>query len=130
MNNTSEDTKVVNCKVQYIRPKYKNLKEWTADANNVYIGRKGIVFIENANNKKERYPKEDSIWANPFKITKDRDRDQVLILYKNYIKEKLENNPELIKSLLELESKNLGCWCHPEACHGNILVELINYYKS
>ena len=35
----SDITKVVNCKVQYIRPEFKNLKEWINSPNNVYIGR-------------------------------------------------------------------------------------------
>jgi hypothetical protein len=39
-----------------LRPKYKNLKEWCEDKNNVYIRRGGIVFIDN-----ERYPKSDSV---------------------------------------------------------------------
>jgi hypothetical protein len=42
---------VVNCKVQYIRPKYNNLKEWMNDPNNIYIGRGGVVFID-----KKRFP--------------------------------------------------------------------------
>jgi hypothetical protein len=37
---------VVNVKVEYIRPKHKNLSEWMKDENNVYIGRKGVVFID------------------------------------------------------------------------------------
>ena len=41
-----EKTVVVNVKVSNIRPKYKHLKEWIQDSNNVYIGRKGIVFID------------------------------------------------------------------------------------
>jgi hypothetical protein len=37
---------VVNCKVNHIRPKYNDLKEWMNDTNNIYIGRSGIVFID------------------------------------------------------------------------------------
>lgn len=45
---------VVNCKVKFIRPQYNNLKEWMDDANNVYIGIAGVVFIQNVEtNKKE-----------------------------------------------------------------------------
>lgn len=40
---------VVNVKVANIRPRYNNLAEWMADENNVYIGRKGIVFINSKN---------------------------------------------------------------------------------
>ena len=74
----SLETSVVCVKVASLRPKYNNLKEWMADSNNVYIGRRGIVFI-----KGERFPKKDSIWANPYKIGKDGTRDQVLKIYES-----------------------------------------------
>jgi hypothetical protein len=120
---------VINCKVKYIRPKYKNLKEWIKDDNNAYIGRYGVVFIKNDElNKLERYPKESSIWANPFKINKETTRQQVLDKYKEYITNKLNENPKLITELLKLKGKKLGCWCYPEPCHGNILLELIDKY--
>lgn len=46
-------TTVSNVKMQFIKQKnYNNLKEWCEDPNNIYIGRKGIVFIN-----KERYQK-------------------------------------------------------------------------
>lgn len=125
---------VVNVKVKYIRPKYDNLEEWIKDKNNVYIGRKGVVFIKRGEGK-ERFPKADSIWANPFKIDEKNgvDRDKVIELYREYITDKIKKEPELVDELLKLEGKNLGCWCvEPNSkvgCHGNILVELINKYK-
>ena len=67
-------TTICNCKVQYIRPKYKNLKHWMEDDNNIYIGRRGIVFIDG-----ERFPKQNSIFANPFKINKNNSRKSVLL---------------------------------------------------
>lgn len=116
---------VVNCKVQYIRPEYDNLKEWIDDENNVYIGRKGIVFID-----KTRFPQNSSKFANPFKIGKDGTREEVLLKYKNYIVNRLESDNDLIDELLLLKDKNLGCWCYPEMCHGNIILELIEKYSS
>jgi hypothetical protein len=38
----------------------------------------------------------------------------------------LMGNPELLMRLPELKGKVLGCWCAPEACHGDILSELAN----
>jgi len=115
---------IVNVRVKYIRQLgYQNLKEWMEDDNNVYIGRGGIVFIN-----KERYPKNSSIFYNPYKINKDGTREEVIEMYKNYLTEKLKNDDKLVKALVELKDKNLGCWCHPEKCHGNILLELIQQY--
>lgn len=122
------ETTVVNVKVEYIRPKYNNLKEWTNDKNNVYIGRKGIVFIDG-----ERFPKVDSIWANHYKINNTTTRELALLSYKNYIMNVLENNIISYDELMKLDGKNLGCWCkHPTiktSCHGDILVELLLNYK-
>ena len=111
---------VQNVKVQFIRPKYNNLKEWMQDDKNVYIGRAGIVFIDN-----ERYPKENSIWCNPFKIGKDGDRDDVINKYEKYIKGLLKKNSKLVESLQMLKGKNLGCWCAPDKCHGHVLLKIM-----
>lgn len=117
------NTLVCNVKVKNIRPEYDNLKEWMYNSDNVYIGRKGIVFIDG-----ERFPKSDSIWANPFKINDEDDRNIVLKKYKKYMIKKINNDDNLKKKLLKLKGKNLGCWCHPEACHGDILIKLIDKY--
>jgi hypothetical protein len=121
---------VVNCKVKFIRPEYKNLKEWIEDPNNVYIGRSGIVFIHNENsNIKERYPKKSSPFANPFKLNKDGNRKEIIQKYKKYIKKRLDSDNDLQKLLLNMKNKNLGCWCHPEPCHGDVLIDLIKKYE-
>lgn len=112
---------IVNCKVSNIRPKYKNLQEWMDDPNNIYIGRGGVVFID-----KQRFPKLSSNFANPFKIGKDGSREEVIEKYRNYITTKIKNDVLLKEELLTLKGKNLGCWCAPEPCHGNVLVELLN----
>jgi len=114
---------VVNCKVKYIRPKYNNLKEWMNDENNIYIGRKGVVFIDNI-----RFPQKSSNFANPYKIVKDGTREEILLKYKDFIVNKLNNDEDLVIELLSLKGKTLGCWCCPDLCHGDILLELINEY--
>lgn len=107
-------TKVVNVRVAHIRPEYKNLEEWVKDSNNIYIGRKRIVFINN-----ERYPEKDSLWCNPFKGEGAIDK------FEKYIIDKIESE-NLYEELRFLKGKNLGCWCKPNACHGDILLKLIN----
>lgn len=111
---------VVNVKVAYIRPKYNTLKDWMDDPNNVYIGRAGIVFVDGV-----RFPKSASIFANPFKIGK-LTRDEVLIEYERYIRQKLLEDAHYAEELLKLRGKHLGCWCKPEPCHGDILIKILN----
>jgi hypothetical protein len=113
---------VVNCKVKYIRPQYNDLEEWTKDDNNVYIGRGGVVFV-----KGKRFPPKASIFCNPFIIDKDGNREEVLIKYEEYIRERLKagNDPIFKEELMKLKGKNLGCWCKPEKCHGDILLKFI-----
>lgn len=111
---------VVNVKIIHLRPQYNNLKEWMENPDHVYIGRKGIVFIDN-----KRFPEKDSLWCNPFKIGKDGSREEILDMYREYIEEKIEKEC-LGDELRSLKGKVLGCWCSPQPCHGDILVELIN----
>ena len=117
---------IENVKVKYIRPKgYNNLKEWAKDTKNEYIGRAGIVFIDG-----ERYPKKSSSFHNPFKIGKDGDRDEVIDKYRSYIIDNIGKNESLMKQLISMKGKRLGCWCYPDACHGDVLLELIDMYTK
>ena len=66
-----------------------------------------------------------SKWGNPFIIDRDGNRQEVIDKYEKYLRE----NIYLIKSLPELKGKNLGCWCKPKACHGDVLERLANAGK-
>jgi hypothetical protein len=59
--------------------------------------------------------------GHPFKTGKDGSREEVIQKYRQWILA----NPTLIAQLgRELKGKTLGCWCKPNACHGDILAEL------
>ena len=62
-----------------------------------------------------------SKWGNPFTIGKDGTREEVIQKYEEWI----QTQPQLLDSLAELKGKTLGCWCHPQACHGDVLEKLI-----
>lgn len=62
-------------------------------------------------------------WGNPFVIGKDGDRADVIRKYREWI----TSQPEMIaKAKRELRGKTLSCWCAPEACHGDVLLEIAN----
>ena len=62
-----------------------------------------------------------SKWGNPYKIGADGSRQDVIRKYRIWILA----NTSLIKQIRsELRGKTLGCWCRPNACHGDVLAEL------
>ena len=70
-----------------------------------------------------------SKWGNPFSHKegtsakfKVSTREEAVEKYKEWILAQ----PNLLNSLDELKGKTLGCWCKPKACHGDVLIELVN----
>ncbi len=64
-------------------------------------------------------------WGNPYIIGKDGTREEVIEKYQRYI---VMRRKDLLEDLEELKGKRLGCWCAPKACHGDVLVDLINCF--
>jgi hypothetical protein len=124
-------TTVCNVKVEHLRPKYKDLREWCKEEGNLYIGRQGVVFID-----KQRYPKTQSIWANPFKVGRDGPLPKVIEKFEKHIREMIASDPKTF-DVETLRGHNLGCWCvsgvlseHstkvPVVCHGQVLMKIMN----
>ena len=88
-----------------------NLKDKPRPDYDVYIGRRQWCG-------KELF--EASPWANYFSV-KRYGRAGAIARYE----QKIRNRPDLLARLPELEGKTLACWCKPQACHGDVLVKLI-----
>jgi len=84
---------------------------------NIKSGQPYDIYIGRANS---RLNLPASKWANPYIIGKDGERINVIQKYKSYIL----NNPHLLNGLYEIDGKRLGCYCHPELCHGDVLISL------
>jgi len=80
------------------------------------------IVVNKYNEDYDVYIGRGSKWGNPFVIGINGSRLQVINMYKQYVLGK----PELLKDLEELRGKRLGCFCKPLACHGDILIELLN----
>ena len=63
-----------------------------------------------------------SKWGNPFKAKKTNKKsvNKCLKRYEDHVRK----NPDLFNAVMELEGKELGCWCKPFRCHGDILIKL------
>ena len=63
-----------------------------------------------------------SKWGNPFYIGRDGSREDVINKYERYaIQQGLKEDAPI-----ELKGKNLGCFCAPLPCHGDILLKWAN----
>ena len=79
------------------------------------------IVVNKYKKKFDIYIGRGSIWGNPFKIGPDGSRQEVIEKYRQYILKR----PLLISQLHHLKDKRLGCFCAPQACHGDVLVQLI-----
>jgi hypothetical protein len=68
-----------------------------------------------------------SKWGNPFTHLDNttaehrvETREEAIARYEEYIM----SNPTLFNQLPELKGKILGCYCKPQACHGDVLKRL------
>ena len=118
------DTKIVNISKRFLKLSgYRDLIHWLENTDNVYIGRDMSFYVPGAKGSK---------WKNPFKVAKPgkiyKRNDKRYTLeesineYRNYVL----NDKDLMEELYELKNKTLGCWCKPNNCHGDILIDLVN----
>lgn len=85
-----------------------------------------VTLILNKNNDQipddSVYIGRGSKWGNKFKIGIDGSRSEVIDKYEEWLKVQ----DDLLNSLSELEGKPLVCFCKPRACHGDILIKVLN----
>ena len=72
--------------------------------------------------KNTEYIGRGSKWGNPFVIGKDGDRNEVIKTFAIYAQRRLMQEPDW---LTPLKGKDLKCFCAPQACHGDVLIEMI-----
>ena len=63
-----------------------------------------------------------SKWGNPF-VPKKGSKSSLRKCLKRY-EDYIRSNSDLFDAVMELEGKELGCWCAPSPCHGDVLIKL------
>jgi len=59
----------------------------------------------------------------PYKVGDDR--ESAIEKYRRHIHKKIDSGEITQSDLDSLRGKNLGCWCKPDACHGDVLLEIL-----
>lgn len=52
-------------------------------------------------------------------------REEAVEYFETYIRKRIEHDVALKGYIMSLRGKTLGCFCKPKACHGDVLVKLI-----
>lgn len=105
-----------------------------------------MTYVVKVNSRKKNYTVyigrewagiPESKWSNPHHlytpkrvngewVRVENDRQEIIRKYEAYVRSK----PELMSAIPELIDQVLGCWCYPEACHGDVLVKLVKEYED
>ena len=71
-----------------------------------------------------------SRYGNPFSVNPHSlapfvvgSREEAIDSYREYVLDRLEDDPDWLEPL---RGKRLGCFCKPKACHGDVIVELLD----
>lgn len=71
-----------------------------------------------------------SLFGNPYRISKCRTRQMVIDWYREWFYHELKN-PLFNAEVEKLRSATtLGCYCKPQACHGDVIIEYLENTKS
>lgn len=92
----------------------KRAKGWKMPRNAVYVGR-------------------PSVYGNPFVVGKDGNASRCIAHYLQYLhgihtmaREGDAAACRMMHKILELQGKNLACWCPPgKPCHADVLINFV-----
>lgn len=94
--------------------KIVNIKE--DPSYDVYIGRYMRVNKRN-------------VLSNGYEIGIDGPREEVIRKYAYDFPIRWRTEPDFKQAVLRCRGKRLGCFCKPEVCHGDVIVDFLNGYK-
>jgi hypothetical protein len=68
-------------------------------------------------------------WGNPFShrdsgvpgVIRVATREEAIERYRRWLWERINAGDISLAELVSLHGKRLGCWCAPQACHGEVL---------
>jgi hypothetical protein len=92
--------------------------------------KKDLQFAGLKSNAKYEYIGRGSYWGNPYSMfAEGESREEVIRFYKyDFDNEKFAKKEK--SEVFKLAGKRLGCFCKPDACHGDILADFLNNWDD
>ena len=100
------------------------------------VNKRARGFKPDAN---QRYIGRGSLFGNPFThlpLSRTKAQFQVktgeesMACFESWLRERLAKDLDLRQKLLELDGRELVCYCKPAPCHGEIIIKLIEELKQ
>jgi hypothetical protein len=85
---------------------------WASSPDFVYIGRPGKG--------------KDGYFGNPVRLEPGKPRGSTLERFREYFIDRLASDPDFRLRVDGLRGKTLVCFCKPNACHGDVIVEYLD----
>jgi len=87
--------------------------------------KKGTKVVNKRAAAYDTYIGRGSVFGNPYKIGEDGNRRDVIERYREYFYDRIGVDPAFRHQVLALKGQVLGCFCAPQACHGDVIVEFL-----
>jgi hypothetical protein len=84
--------------------------------------RKEKCDVKIGRNSKGKVPPvpQPGCFGNPYSV-EEYGRDNCIAMFRDYFYKRIEEDQEFREAILALKGKRLGCFCHPQLCHGDII---------
>jgi len=98
---------------------------------NIHHGNQDGIYIGRRNQQWMPSP-----LANPFKINPLCTREQAIAKYRQWLWRQMQSDTPALKELQRIQQLatttdvTLLCWCKPHACHGDIIVNAIQWLNN
>jgi len=115
----------------------KNFEERGIPVRQIHISLTRVVNIKNNDELKGvkstpeyEYIGRGSYWGNPYSMYDEGEsREEVIRKYKyDFDFDKFPNKKK--EDVYKLAGKRLGCFCKPQACHGDVLADFLNSWDD
>lgn len=84
-----------------------------------------VVNIKKISNNSYSYIGRPSVYGNPFVIGRDGTREEVISKFATYFNGRIASDSVFRNHVELLRGNQLGCYCHPLPCHGDIIAEYL-----
>lgn len=73
-----------------------------------------------------------SVWGNPYPMLgkSKEERQRVVDAYHRHLWRQIQSGEVTAEMIMSLDGKRLACYCAPKACHGDVLVNCLNWIKG